>query len=589
MLIESTPDETLKEMYGFQTEEQIQEFKDETSKRLNDIHESFNAAYDMAETLNLGSGTKSFSPSQVTEMAALHLFHGMQSADNANSIARNLEKVVGIGGVADAMNHYINLTGQNKERINRLRELEDETLELNKKHSELLEAFSREANKPTRAPENETTINYLDRINKQLEAISNDISRLEDEINSIGQILDSQQGMPTLPFGNSASKFFDSTNLKFGDKSTRQVLESLTAFDKYVSHLQDVTGKSDEEIEVDKAKAETINSMVYNYKSQMGLMRNFAKVSQMVTDPAYVNNIAKSIFNSKKYDEIFDNEDWINNNEAGLDEQSIAEFKELQQRLKDGNISKYDIHTYITNAEILRLGEKTLEPESEKDPISNFDLNSVIIDGDNGERIFDVDSDTGKMLIDITAQAVIDNNISPNQQIVYNLANAQVIKRIQDIKTNRPSSISDVIQEGKTDKAKEIERLTRIAEEKKEQLEADFSEQYPISKIISGEISLPGGVTLQQSGDTTIETEIVDATTLKVGDKVFYMDKVRTIKTIGQNLFGVSTMTFEDGMNVTNEVTDGWMINKVIKEGVESSEDNTQNPNDLSDSQQVNL
>lgn len=580
-LVEETPDSVLKDMYGFETDEQIQEFKEETAKRLTDIHESFNAAYDMAETLNLGTGMRDFSPAQVTEMAALNFFHGMQSADNANSIARNLESIIGVDGVADALNHYSNLSEQNKERVNRLRELEEETADLNKQHSELLKSFSAESSKPVRAPQNEGVVSQLDTINKQLEGITTSIQRLEEEKNTINSILESKEGMPSLPFGNSASKFFDSTNLKFADTTSRDVLSKLTELEKYIGHLENTTGKTEEEIEIDSAKSETIKSLVTNYKSQLGLMRNFAKSAQMISDPAYVNNISKSIFNSKKYDEIFDNEDWINNNESGFSETDIAEFKELKQRLEDGEISKYDIHTYLTNAEILRTGQSTLEAEVNLDPISNFDLNSVIIQGDNGERIFDVESETGKRLIANVVQAVIDKTtLSRNQKIVMELNKDLILKQVIDIKSNKPISISDTIKEGKNSKVKEQERLKRIADEKKENVRAKFFEKYSISKILSGEVSLPTGPTLQQSGDNVVETEIVDADSLEVGDKVFYMDAVRTIKGIGTNLFGVDTLTFMDGMTVTNDITDGWKIQKVIKEGVQSTDNSSDTPLD---------
>ena len=99
------------------------------------------------------------------------------------------------------------------------------------------------------------------------------------------------------------------------DSDVNSVLDSLDSIDRYLDHLEDTTGKTPEEIEIDNNKIEMVSSLLDTYKRQMALMRNFAKTAQMVGDKAYTNNMAKSIFNKKKYDAIFDNDEWINNNE----------------------------------------------------------------------------------------------------------------------------------------------------------------------------------------------------------------------------------------------------------------------------------
>ena len=123
-----------------------------------------------------------------------------------------------------------------------------------------------------------------------------------------------------------------------------------------------------------------VSSLLDTYKRQMALMRNFAKMSQMVGDKAYTNNMAKSIFNKRKYDAIFDNDEWINNNESGFSEAEKDTYNKLKEKVASGEISKYDFHTYLTNAEILRMNagiksSKTIE-----------DLQQESLDIDNSNK-----------------------------------------------------------------------------------------------------------------------------------------------------------------------------------------------------------
>ena len=99
MMLENIPDENLIEL-GFTTPESRDKFKEDSLRGLNELTESFDIAYKAAEQLDLGTGTTDFSPAQITEAAALHLFHGMHAGATANTIAQSLEGVLGTTGVS---------------------------------------------------------------------------------------------------------------------------------------------------------------------------------------------------------------------------------------------------------------------------------------------------------------------------------------------------------------------------------------------------------------------------------------------------------------------------------------------------------
>ena len=376
MMFENIPDENLIEL-GFTTPESRDQFKEESLKGLNDLTESFDIAYKAAEQLDLGTGTTDFSPAQVTEAAALHLFHGMHAGATASTIAQTLEGVLGTTGIASALNYYTNISERNKERIKKVKENSDRVKELEEERNKLLSSYSTQVEKLSRETANEANTRSVDLTDDKINALNSEIEALQNESNTLTNILQDQANIPKLPYGNEAYKFFDSVGLQLADSDVNSVLNSLDSIDKYLEHLADTTGKTSEEIEVDNNKIEMVSSLLDTYKRQMALMRNFAKTAQMVGDKAYTNNMAKSIFNKKKYDAIFDNDEWINNNESGFSEAEKDTYKKLKERVDAGEISKYDFHTYLTNAEILRMNagikpSKTVEDlQQEAEDIDN--------------------------------------------------------------------------------------------------------------------------------------------------------------------------------------------------------------------------
>ena len=384
MMLENIPDENLIEL-GFTTPESRDQFKEESLKGLNDLTESFDIAYKAAEQLDLGTGTTDFSPAQVTEAAALHLFHGMHAGATASTIAQTLEGVLGTTGVASALNYYTNISERNKERIKKVKENSDKIKELEEERNKLLSSYSTQLQKLSREVENEANTRSVDLTDDKINALNSEIEALQNESNSLTRILQDQANIPKLPYGNEAYKFFDSVGLQLADSDVNTVLNSLDSIDKYLEHLGDTTGKTSDEIEIDNNKIEMISSLLDTYKRQMALMRNFAKTAQMVGDKAYTNNMAKSIFNKKKYDAIFDNDEWINNNESGFSEAEKDTYKKLKERVDAGEISKYDFHTYLTNAEILRMNagikaSKTVEDLQQEAQDIDDNIKQPIVD-----------------------------------------------------------------------------------------------------------------------------------------------------------------------------------------------------------------
>ena len=379
MMLENIPDENLIEL-GFTTPESRDKFKEDSLRGLNELTESFDIAYKAAEQLDLGTGTTDFSPAQVTEAAALHLFHGMHAGATANTIAQSLEGVLGTTGVASALNYYSNISEKNKERIQKVKDNLAKVQQLEEERNKLLSSYSTQVQKLSRESENEANTRSVDLTDDKINALNSEIEALQNESASLTKILQDKANMPKLPFGNEAYKFFDSVGLQMADSDVNSVLDSLDSIDRYLDHLEDTTGKTPEEIEIDNNKIEMVSSLLDTYKRQMALMRNFAKMSQMVGDKAYTNNMAKSIFNKRKYDAIFDNDEWINNNESGFSEAEKDTYNKLKEKVASGEISKYDFHTYLTNAEILRMNagiksSKTIE-----------DLQQESLDIDNSNK-----------------------------------------------------------------------------------------------------------------------------------------------------------------------------------------------------------
>lgn len=519
-MIENIPEDALTGLYNFRTPEQINQFKTETQTNLNNLVESFDAAYEMAESLNLGTKSGNFSPAQVTEMAALNFFHGMHSADNANNIAQALEQTTGINGIADAMNYYSNLTGVQQRRMSELEDLQKQLTELEAKHNELLDSFSTEINKPQREGENEVVVTQLDRTNNAIAGVQSEIESVNNRINTLTNILNSKESIPEFPFSNPAIRYFDAVNLRLADSEASDVLGNLKSLDRYVEHLLDTTEKTEDEIATDRNKAEMLQSLVGAYKGQMALMRNFAKAAQMIADPAYVNNLSKGVFNSKKYDAIFDNTDWVENNESGFDELSKEEFRQLKEKLDSGIISKYDVHTFLTNAEILRMGTSIQEGntinEQVDDVISKDDLQDIINQDEEGNMNLDTSSETYRNIFEGIAQDLASGNeLSPNQQLVYNAIQANeaeidsLNERINEIKSEIEVSPETIAEPGRNSILAQEQRLNKIAEERRNEINERYDALVNEANNISNDVNSSEfeGMTLEE-GLTEIENRV---------------------------------------------------------------------------------
>lgn len=521
-MFDNIPEDALTNLYNFRTPDQINDFKEESKTNLNNLVESFDAAYEMAESLNLGTNSGNFSPTQVTEMAALNFFHGMHSADNANNIAQSLEQTVGINGIADSMNYYSNLTGVQQRRMSELEDLQGKLTELETKHNELLYSFSTEVEKPVRESQNENVVSQLDKANNKIEGVLSEIQSVSNRITSLTNILNSKESIPAFPFSNPAIRYFDAINLRLADSESSEVLGNLKSLDKYVEHLMDTTEKTEDEVAIDRNKAEMIQTLVASYKGQMALMRNFSKAAQMIADPAYVNNLSKGIFNTKKYDAIFDNSDWIENNESGFDDLSKEEFRQLKEKLDSGILSKYDVHTFLTNAEILRMGTSIQEgntvQEQIDDVISKDDLQNIVNQDEDGNISLDINSPVYQGIVeDIAQDLAAGNTLSPNQQLVYDAVKsneaefASLKERIEQLRAETEVSPLTMGEPDRNTRLAQEQRLSRIAEERKTEINNKYDSLIaaipsPISnevEEIEAEESTTSGLELEGNETTT--------------------------------------------------------------------------------------
>lgn len=494
MMIDNIPEETLKEMYGFRSQEEMYDFKERTKQTLEFQKEAFKVSKDFADQLNIGV-TNTMSAENLKEASALHFFHGMMAGDNASTIAKSIQDTVGIGGVADAMNYYANLTQENQQRVQQRKQNETELSDLETKRSELLESFSRQSEKLAREPENEANVRALDAVTTRMAALDNDILRLTEENGKIDTILSNQANIPRLPFGNPASKFFAGVGLNLADTDVTQAMDTLGQLETYIDHLQDTTGKSEDQVKEDANKADVLQSMVNMYQGQVKNMRNFAKVANMVSDPSYGNNLYKRI--RRKRDTKFDSQAWIDNDASGFDVNNEGALNpklttlkaQLQEMVDAGKISEFDMHTWVSNAEILSMHGQRFGDSK----ISLGELTSVISRDDNGNMIFDQESDLGKEILDtIVSDLVNSRPLSPAQTQVYMLMRELIQERVNEELATQQSGIAALATPGNNPAVAQQQRLRRIADAKIDKLEREFEEKYPISKIVSGEVTLPG-------------------------------------------------------------------------------------------------
>lgn len=515
MMVDNIPEEVLQQMYGFTSPEQIETFKAETKAELTKQREAVEASYKLAENLGIQSVSKDFTTSQLVEQAALHFFQGVQSVDNAKKIGQAISTLVGHDGIADAMAYYTNLSDTNQKNIHQINENRTRVSELQKKLSDTIARTSTLAEKQAREPENEAVVREADALSQEVNTLTNQIHELEQENSRLEEVLSDRANLPTLPFGNPAIEYFRNNNLAIADSSVAAVLESLNSFEKYIEHLNDSTGKTKEQILDDSQKAIMISKLIDGYKVQMANMRNFAKAGAMISDPAYVNNATKSLFNRKRFEAMFNFEEWIDNNESGFSELDKAQVQDLKKKVDEGEISYYDLHTFLTNTELMRMNEGIERPLQEEDVLPS--------------------------------QTEDDDELPPN-------------------------SLDALVVEGRNAIKARTSRLERIKEKKKEEarrrVEDKIQKEYPIDKVIRGEVQVPGLHIPKTQVGVREETQVVDMENVQVGDTLKYRGENRVVKEIETSLFGVNKVVFEDGMTVTNllESSAPWLVEKVTRE-----------------------
>lgn len=493
MMIDTIPDEALREMYGFDTQEDIDAFKESTKKTLNNQREAFKVANQFAEQLNLGS-TNTMHSGNLHEAAALNFFHGLMAADTATTIGKTLNDITGIDGVASAFNYYQNLDETNKKRVQKIKEGEELIEQLQQQSSELLSKFSTLSEKSAREPENEAIVKQLDSVSQLMESVNSRITQLSEENTKITQILNDRANIPQLPFGNPASKFFAGIDLNIADTDVSTAMGTLESYDNYINNLLDTTGKTREQVEQDVNKAQVLSDLTNMYRNQMKLMRNFAKAGNMVADPAYGNTLFKKLRNKKAT--RFNNDDWAENDTSGMDianegklnRKATAYSAELQKLIDEGKVSELDLQTWRTNIEILSMSGYVIGGSK----ITLDELNSIITTGENGNLVYDTESDLGQSYIVETVLSLeAGMRLTPAQSLVYQLNKELINKEVESLRGQSAASVSSVVTPGKNSKLKEEVRLKKIADRKIEKIRENFLERYPLSEIVSGQITLP--------------------------------------------------------------------------------------------------
>ena len=562
MMVDNIPENTLRDMYGFETQEDMDAFKERTKLTLANQREAFKVANEFAEQLNLGA-TNSMSAANLHEASALHFFHGMMAADTAQTIAKTIEDTVGIGGIASAMNYYTNLDKSNQERIQKIRENKDLLTDLELRRAELLTNFSKQSEKLAREPENEANVRALDATTKLMESVDAQITQATSESDALEKILSNRANIPKLPFGNPASKFFAGIGLDLADADVNGAMETLGELETYITHLQDSTGKSESQIKEDTNKAQVLQSMTNMYHSQIKNMRNFAKVANMVTDPSYGNNLYKR--SRRKKDTKFDAQTWIDNDESGLDVNNEGALNprlttlkaQLQDMVDKGRISEFDMHTWVSNAEIVSMHGQRFGDSK----ISVDELSSVISRSESGEMIYDLESTLGQEIIDNIVNDIINNvALSPAQAQVFSLNKDLIIERVEAERLNNQTGIQALVAPDNNQKVFEAQRLRRIADKKIERITEELEEKYPISKLVSGEVTLPNLPEDLGSEDITMD-ELLQARQNLIKEQT---DKVEAEYQEALTPTEKDTKIITTALDQLNEVIDE--VVKVVKE-----------------------
>lgn len=434
MMLDNLSEDMLKNEFNFQEVGDIEQFKDNVKQEYERQVEAFDVSSQIVDNLGIGQvGNQHLSGSQMQEAASLVIYQGLMSADNANKTATLINDTIGESGLASALHYYNNLTEKDKQAAANLSEKIKQSTALDNKIEALTANMATTSEKMAREPENASIVSEVSRLSMELNQLIEDRQRLQEETAYLRDRLNARSNMPSLPYGNPATGFFQKVGMDFSaNTDIDTVVGQIESLGNFISELRVVDGKGSTEIQQDQLKADTLEDMVKLYTSQIQQMRNFAKATEMLSDPSYYNKIGKNLFNNKRYQTAFDNSKYIEGDTHSMDT-TVDEYNTtLQEKINSGEMSVMDYHLYSTNAELIFMTQKVnLISDSAANPYG-----PEVISNDQYENLFNTDGS-----LDLQN----DNIVDIFESIVSSLVNDYPLSKRQAAIILSSDTFSDAI------------------------------------------------------------------------------------------------------------------------------------------------
>lgn len=576
-MIDSLDDETLKNMSGHESIDDMQKFREQLKSDIEMNYKMFDVATSAAnKAIRDDAAGQSHDPDLLREVGALHIFHGMHSFVNSKNILNTIEEMVGKEGIADALQYYSMLGTKQKELGKQVLEKRKEVDNATKERNALLNSYSREVDNVAKRQGENTDVNSKAKENlDKIRALDEKIQALELEKNELEKRAKNSSSLDEYfgymedgaPADNGLLSFLKG-HIIDGHNGAISSVEALESLDTYLRDLSDSTGKSEEEAERDKNKALVLANMIDMYRTQMELSRNFVKMANMFTSREYARNgrfkksidavdslgrrifqnkyrkteegkAAKESFRDRLYGrKKFDFEKWIELNKEFFDETTLEIIEKLKNDAKERGLSDSKLQQVLINSEIMRMGLKVKAGDYNKTAAGLQKYIDSILEG--GKIQDDPNDNKKKTKTELLSreERLKQERDKQIRKVMenYDLSDAEKELLEDEFGVDKQEKNSGEQQEPTEGQEQESEQLEEVESEEEE-------EEPELFKKVSDEVETPEKEDEVQPEETeNKEAEKVDKSQLSTSDKQA-VTKYRAFSFI-QKFFNSDRFTF---------------------------------------------
>lgn len=355
--------------YGI-SEGQVEKYKEALVEDYKKNIETYKRAKSIAETLAPMAKGKGIAQNDFTQELALNIYLGINSDGRAKEIADNIAQMTGKGGIADALNLYSRLSRRQRNRVNRIKKLEDDIVKLENEFTNLQNSFT------------ETSLDKTNRIDANTK-VSDKASQVEVQRNKKQQELVKKRQELEVLKNDLADRYVPTGRFSglsiFGDQSQEEVSE-----DAIVESVREVEGLN-KYLEVlrkeDPKLAENLELQLEEYVNSVKAFRDFNLVYEKMTDSKYMNeykgilNVFRNIGTQTEDDAVENpyldttNAEIASYIEANKDDLTESQIFTLNTLSRMSSSRKIDLSVFSDN--------RVYEPVSDKD-YADFQSNGNI-------------------------------------------------------------------------------------------------------------------------------------------------------------------------------------------------------------------